>query len=373
MKKVYSIFSIGFFFLLTALTLLTVFIPDKKYSESENRDLAQKPPLNINSISDGKFQSGLGDYLSDQFPLRESMIKINTFISKLSGVKNLNGAYEGKDGFYFEVVTDDDINKEDYVKNLNAIKFFSEKYPDINVNAILVPTSSVIYSEKLPYGANIYNSDSLFKEAKDVLGDELFIDVRDSLKNNKDEYIFYKTDHHWTSKGAYLAYVDFCKATNQEARTEDDFGFNFVTTEFYGSLHSKNLDYAAKPDSISIANNTGVCNVIANGNDISIYALDKLEKKDKYLIFFGDNYGETIINTECKNGKTLLVIKDSFANSFVPLLTKNYEKIIMIDQRYNNTRQFSKLINKYNVTDTLFMYEITNVSIQTHLATACKN
>jgi hypothetical protein len=101
--------------------------------------------------------------------------------------------------------------------------------------------------------------------------------------------------------------------------------------------------------------------------------VNKLSKKDKYLVFFGDNYGETIIETNCKNGKTLLVVKDSFANSIVPLLTMHYEKIIMIDQRYYNPKGFSPLISKHQVTDALFLYEITNLSIQTKLATACKN
>ncbi len=373
MKKIYSVFTIFFFSLLIALTLLTVFIPDKKYSESENRELAQKPPLTIESITNGDFQSGLGDYLSDQFPLRESMIKLNTVINKISGSKNLNGAYKGEDGYYFEVVTDDDIDLENHIKNLNAIKIFSEKYPEINVNALLVPTSSIIYREKLPYGAKIYNSDLLFQKAIETLGDEIFIDTRNTFESNKDKYIYYKTDHHWTSTGAYFAYVEFCKKTKQEARSEDDFKFAEISKDFLGSLHSKNLDTSATADTISISQNTGICKVTANDNEISMYALEKLQSKDKYLVFFGNNYAETVIDTECSNGKTLLVIKDSFANSFVPLLTKNYERIVMIDQRYYKQKQFSKLVERYNVTDTLFMYEITNLSIQDHLTTACKN
>lgn len=372
MKKLYTAFPIFFFTLLTTLTLMTVFIPDKKHSETENRELSGKPKLSIETISKGTFQTELGDYLSDQFPLRDTMIKINTLVNKLSGAKNINGAYIGKNDFYFEVKTDDAIDSEKHQQNLSAIKSFSEKHTDIDVKTMLIPTSSYIYSEYLPADAEIYNGDLLFSKANETLN-TLFIDVRNTFMNEKDKYLYYKTDHHWTSLGAYTAYTEYCKAKNITPLSFDDFGFETVSDEFFGTLHSKNLDIFAKADSVMVAKNVSECKVTVNGKEIPMYNYDKLSKKDKYLVFFGDNYGETIIETNCKNGKTLLVVKDSFANSIVPLLTMHYEKIIMIDQRYYSPKGFSPLINKHQVTDALFLYEITNLSIQTKLATACKN
>ncbi len=373
MKKLYISFTALFFSVLTVFTLLTVFIPDKDYSETENRTLAQKPQLNFETIANGDFQTGLGDYLSDQFPLRDEMIKLNTIVNKLSGVKNINGAYIGKNGYYFEVITNSKIISKDFEKNLSAINTFSEKYPDIDVNTILVPTSSYIYKEYLPDGAEIYDGDNLFNIANEKLANGNFIDIRNSFISNKEKYLYYKTDHHWTSLGAYTAYLDFCASKGITPISYEEFGFEEVSDSFLGTLHSKNLDISATCDVVSVAKNISECSVWADDKEINIYDYEKLSAKDKYLIFFGNNYGKTIIDTDCKNGKTLLVIKDSFANSFVPLLTRHYERIVMIDQRFYEQKIFSPLISQYQVTDALFMYEITNLSIQTKLTTACKN
>jgi len=372
MKKIHVLFSIFFFTLLTATTLLTIFIPDKKKSETENRELQQKPQLTVENVSTGKFQGDLGEYLSDQFPLREQMIKLNTLINNAFGNKNLNGAYKGENDYYFEVILDKNIDIDRYNSNINAINVFNQKYPEIKVNLMLVPTSSDIYKDYLPKGAPIYNADILYEIANEKLDEGIFINIRNTMESNKDEYLYYKTDHHWTSKGAYLAYKEYCSVKGITPKSYDEFNFEDVSDDFYGSLHSKNLDAFAKADIVSIAKNIGKCTVMANDIKIEMYDITKLSSKDKYLTFFGDNYAKTVIETECKNGKTLLVVKDSFANSFVPLLTEDYEKIIMIDQRYY-TKYFSSLIEEYNVTDTLFLYGVTNFSAQTKLATACKN
>ena len=373
MKKIYICFTSFFFAVLTIFTLLTVFIPDKSYSETENRELEGKPTLNFSTIASGEFQTNLGDYLSDQFPIRDTMIQLNTFLNKLAGAKNLNGAYVGENGYYFEAKTNASIDFERHEYNLNAINIFAEKYQDVNVNTLLVPTSSYIYKEYMPKGAEIYDGETLFNIATETLNDGIFIDIRKAFTENKSEYLYYKTDHHWTSKGAYIAYTEFCKVNDITPITYEEFGFENVSTEFLGTLHSKNLDASAEFDIVSVAKNIASCTVSANGSPIEVYDYEKLSKKDKYLVFFGNNYAKTVIETDCKNGKTLLVVKDSFANSFVPLLTKHYERIVMIDQRFYSQKRFSPLMEEYNVTDALFMYEITNISVQQDLPTACKN
>ncbi len=371
MKKVYFIFSLSFFLLLFITSSLTVIIPDKEYSESENTVLAQKPEISFESIKNGDFQNGLGEYLSDQFPFRELMISINTATNKLLGAGDINGAYIGDEGYYFEVDKNEYIDYTIFEKNLNAINMFAEKYADIDVKVILAPTASDLYAEYLPSNCEIYDADELFEMAEKTLNDGIYVNTRDILNENKNDYIYYKTDHHWTSKGAYYAYTKYCDSIGSTPKSFEEFGFKIVSSDFLGSLHSKILDPFSAKDEIMIAENSSVKSVTVNGSSIDMYDFSKLEKKDKYLVFFGDNYGKTIIKTNCENGKTLLVVKDSFANSFVPLLTDEYETIIMIDQRYSDTR-FSNLIKENQVTDVLFLYEVTNLSIQNKLAFACK-
>ena len=194
-------------------------------------------------------------------------------------------------------------------------------------------------------------------------------DVRKDLLSHKDDYIYYKTDHHWTSEGAYLAYETWCDSTGMESTPLADLKKQVATQKFRGSLYSKILDADSAYDSIWTYGDT---KQKTYGSDCSLtidekkqtdscYDTAQLSQKDKYKYFFGDNYGTVqIVSDHARHqDRNLLVIKDSFANTFVPFATENYGQITMIDLRYYNGN-VEEYMKEHQITDVLVLYNITN-------------
>lgn len=194
-------------------------------------------------------------------------------------------------------------------------------------------------------------------------------DVREKLLSHNEDYIYYKTDHHWTSEGAYLAYETWCDSTGMESTPLADLKKQVATKKFRGSLYSKILDADSAYDSIWTYGDT---KQKAYGSDCSLtidekkqtdscYDTAQLSQKDKYKYFFGDNYGTVqIVSDHARHqDRNLLVIKDSFANTFVPFATENYGQITMIDLRYYNGN-VEEYMKEHQITDVLVLYNITN-------------
>lgn len=365
------------------LSLLAIFIivmPAKTFSENENRSLAQKPTFSLKNILSGDFQQNLSEYLSDQIPFRDEWIQINTEAKKWLGQKEVNDVYIGEEHYYFQKFTDEDYSKsrmksvfqmmEEWIADWkeNAEKQIEGDIEEQtqNVTIMFVPTPGTILSNKLPNNAPFYDADSVYQQAEECLSDTL-IDVREVfLENKEDTQLYYKTDHHWTAYGAYLAYVEYCKAVGMEAKDLSYFQLEEVTDSFYGTLYSKVLDWETVADSIYLPQNIPDVTVTYDGEDTSdsIYNLTYLEQKDKYCVFFGGNWETVTIETSAKTGKRLLVIKDSFANSFVPYLLEDYEEIVMVDLRYYGG-SIQEILEEEEITDVLFLYEMTNLLTDT--------
>lgn len=360
MKKIRMIFIIIVFAALAVPGLLILIVPDKTYSENENRYLQTRPQFSVNKIFSGELQQELTDYFSDQFIKRDFWTAAATKVKKAAGYDDIGGVFLGKDHYYFEKIEDSDISAARYNQNLNFVKQFLQKHEDLDSTVMLVPSPGTILSDKLPRGAMLYNSDGMYRQADTVLKGKGFIDIRPELKTASGDYIYYRTDHHWTAEGAYIGYQQYCREKGLDAAAFDDFQAAAVTKEFYGTLYSKALDSAAIPDTIELPQNLPEVSVEYNGKQYdSVYDESKLAAKDKYAVFFGGNYGELVINTSAGTGKRLLVVKDSFANSMIPYLLEDYDQIIMVDMRYYRG-SLSGDIQENKITDILVLYEMSN-------------
>lgn len=198
---------------------------------------------------------------------------------------------------------------------------------------------------------------------KNNVKNAIFIDLREQFLKHKEEYIYYKTDHHWTSLGSYYAYEEWCKYNNINTDIRD-YARETVTTEFKGSLYSKVLNKNVEEDQIEIFKPKEKINYEVSYNfnkntNSSIYDFEKLKTKDKYQVFLGGNYPELKIKTSNKNGKNLLLIKDSYANSFMQFLINDYENICVVDMRY-----FKEDLKKYmvenEINEVLILYNVAN-------------
>lgn len=364
---------IGFFVLISGASLI---IKDREFSPNENRYLAETPELSWDNILSGKFQDGLEDYLRDQVCFRDGWITVKTGIQKACGDTDIGGAYVGKDGYDFEKITPEDVDEKQVDRNIKAVEDYfmtaSETIDKQKLSFLLVPTSGLVMQEKLPKNARLFDQAKYIDQVQKAMKDYNFVDVRDTLMDHNDEYIYYKTDHHWTSAGACLAYDVWSERTGGEAETEDGLVKNVVSDKFRGSLYSKILDADSAYDEIwtyglqkDDAFGSKDCTVTIDEKQQldSIYDDEMLQKKDKYAYFLSGNYGQVHIQNQKAaskaKGKNILIIKDSFANSFVPFVTQDYENIYMVDLRYYNGDMKSYL-QEHNITDVLVLYNISN-------------
>ena len=338
---------------------------DRSFSENENRYLTKLSDVLSADILSGEFQQQLMDYTSDQMPGRDLLTASATAVKKASGRKDIGGAYLGRDGFYFDKKLDKDINFKRYERNLKKIENIALKYSDKTVTAMLVPESGDIYSGKLPVNAQLFNDAAMYDTAGSILKNCRVIDLRDVLKSKKGDLLYYRTDHHWTLDGAYAGYEAFTGKKCSYDTIE-------VCDDFLGTLYSKVLDKSAVKkvseggslDTIKIPVLAGKVQVTADGRDIGMFDMNALKEKDKYRVFFGGNYGITDIKSG-SNDRKLVVVKDSFANCFVPLLTEDYGEIVMVDMRY-----FSGNIDMIAgaADEILFLYELSNFAEDSNIA-----
>lgn len=364
MKRISNILFIIIFILLIILVPLSIIlINDKEFSENENRYLSGKPKISINDILTGKYFENFEKYIDDQFVFRDKLYEIKIQFQLLVGNKDINGVYFAKDNYLIEKKLENEVDKEKLQDNINRINNFSKANKDKKIQIMIIPTASLILKEKLPKNAAKYNQNNVLDMIKNNIENATFIDVRDQLLLHKNEYIYYKTDHHWTTLGSYYAYQEWCKH-NQINTNINDYSRETVTTEFKGSLYSKVLNKNVENDKIEVFKPIKELNYKISYNfnktiTSSVYDFDKLNTRDKYQVFLGGNHPELKISTSNKNGKNLLIVKDSYANSFVPFLLSNYENICVVDMRYfkNNLKEY---IKENKISEVLILYNVSN-------------
>jgi hypothetical protein len=355
-KLVITCIMLSFFLFMTILNMLT---PDRRFSEAENRMLKKKPVFSWSSLMEGKFTKDYEEYLIDQFAFRDFWVSVKSEAERALQKRDNNGVYLGKDGYLLQRFVS--VNNERLNKNIGAINRFADNNPEVTVYFLMVPNSVKVYEDKLPPFAVVYDQGEIIKKVKENLRHQVkFIDVLDTFSHHKHEYLYYKTDHHWTSFGAYYAYNRAGQIMGYKPLYLEDFNIKEVSNSFYGTLYSRGNYRFAKPDSIHFLTPKSPVSVRveyknAGRTSNSLYELEYLEKKDKYSVFLDGNHSLTVIKTDVNNGRKLLVVKDSYAHSFVPYLTNHYEEIHMIDLRLY-TQRLGKYIEENQISEMLLLY-----------------
>ena len=230
---------------------------------------------------------------------------------------------------------------------------------------MLIPNSIYINQDKLPDNVTTYNQEQIINEFYSKLDDKIkTVNVTDILIENKDEYIYFKTDHHMTSFGAYLAYMKYCSVANIEAEKLSNFERKTVSTKFLGTFDSKAQIPNQEKDIIEIYINQKNSDIKSaeydNETTKSIFNTEYLDKKDKYSFFLNGNNAKVVVKTNVENGKKLLVIKDSYAHIMAQFICQNYEEIHFIDPRYYKA-SLTEYAIKNNITEILFLYNTSNL------------
>ncbi|WP_041275938.1 DHHW family protein [Desulfosporosinus acidiphilus] len=343
------------------LVFLNMITPIKRFSETENRDLEQRPAFSFDNLFHGRFTKEYEKYIEDQFFIRDMWIGIKTDCERILLKNESNGVFLSKNNYLIQsFLMPSDQNFKAKIDTINQI---AAQAPLANKYLMMVPTTAEILKDDLPAYAPNDSESAAIKKTKELLDKSItFVDVSNTLTTKKNEYIFYRNDHHWTSKGAYYAYNELSKYMGFKAHDESYYNIKDVTDDFLGSLSSKSGYQFLKPDSIDLyipkhEKSYSVDYLDLNKVTDSIYDMKSLQTKDKYNVFFGGNFGLIKITTHVPGGKKLLVVKDSYANSLIPFLMDHYSEIYVVDPRYYED-DLSKLVRTNNINDLLILYNV---------------
>lgn len=366
--------AVVFLIFIYGMALWFLFSPKTDYSSSEKRYLQKFPDANVEKVLSGEFGSEFETFFADQFPQRNTWVGLNAYTTLAEGNNGASGVYNCKNGYLINKPVSTDNNLD---KNVGAVVDFA-KTIDAPTTVMLVPSTGYIADDVLPTFHDKYNDDEDISRISSTLSKEKigFVDLRERFKSEykNGSQLYYKTDHHWTTKGAYTGYQELCKALgitpiDDSTLKKDSY------PDFYGTTYSSSGFWLTPPDNIEIWSNpknsdknisvkiTEGANVKTSG---SMYFTDHLKEDDKYPVFIDGNHALTeITNTNAKNG-TILLIKDSFSHSLAPFLAENYSKVVLVDLRYYK-ESVSQLVSAYNPEQVVVLYGIDNLATDTDI------
>lgn len=362
------------------LTLAAGFLlcPKAEFSENENRYLASFPKPVWEQIKSGQYMEDLGTYLSDHFPLRDFFMGEKAAAEILQGRREINGVYIGEDGYLIE-----EYKKPQNTERISGIlKSFAQELEmdrekrgegtsgdrgeDLRLRLMLVPTAAWTYRDKLPALAPVRDQMETAKEIYTSSGIEAVDCSPELLDNRKSGQLYYRTDHHWTTRGAYVGYEVFCREMGFEPVPLEQLEAETVTEDFCGTIYSKVNDYRRQGDAITVytdpADRLTVSYTDTGEVSDSLYNLDYVDKKDKYSLFL-DNLHSLIeiTNENADSDRELALIKDSYANSMVPFLVRHYKKIYVFDTRSYKMGPSVFIKEHPGITDVLLLYNMNTL------------
>lgn len=362
MKKSNIVFSLSFLIVIFFFFFYNVLVDDKTFSYNENRELTQQPKLSVETLLNGSYMKDVEVYVNDQIAFRDMFVKLSTNVKLMLGQKEVNNVYICED-YLIEKFEKSKLDGKLLEQNLRYIEEFMTKYDNSYIS--IIPTSTEILGYKLSrYTENINQKETIER----IVQGKNNIDIYSKLLEHNREDIYYRTDHHWTSLGAYYAYVSICEKLGLSTIDLEDFNVEVIDNEFSGTIQSKvNLDFGY--DTLYRYTVKGLQPkyqrvVDENFKEVSntLYDESKLETKEKYAVYIGGNSAITRIYSEnIKEDKgRLLLIKDSYSHSLVPFLTNHYSEIVLIDLRYFNMSLNQFLQEENEINDILLIWNLAN-------------
>ena len=372
-------------------------------SDTEKRELTKFPAFTVESFASGEWTSQVSLWFADTFPIRELMISANSALEGIYGIRDEqvisggnaddiptrpvggniefnptdDGGGEKVDGMYingdtaYQLYAFNQQNSDSYVALIN--KFASQVKGKATVYDMIVPLHYQIALSRdtaAKYGAS--DCDAAINYMYSAMsGDVKTIDTLPYLAAHNNEYLYYRTDHHWTARGAYYAYEAFCHQKGITPTSLDSYQ-RLQFDGFLGTLYSEAKQPTAmkgNPDYVEafVPMGTNDATVYdSNGKKLAEYAVvytkaDKYTAGNKYLTFIGGDQPLTEIhNPKISDGSSIVIVKESYGNAFVPFLVDSYEHVYVIDYRHWSGKLADFVIDN-NIDDVLFL-NVVNVT-----------
>ena len=348
----------GFLAVMFALFLL---LPGQDFSEKEKRVLTEMPELTWESISSGEYGEKIETYLADHIPGRDFFVGLNAYYDLLSGRQVTKDVYLAEGDRIVEAPVQWD--EAQVKKNMNAINKFAETTGQM-VDLMIVPSAGYCLEDTVLGVADPYNDDAIISGIYDLAGENVHgVNLTNIFAGAQDpSALYYRTDHHWTSLGAYLAYQGYMQTLGRDYTAKDEFS---VTAHggFYGSTHSRSGLWLTKSENVELwdsGKDFTVTNSESEESHNGLFYEERLEELDKYTVYLDGNHSLVRVQNPEATGKgKLLVIRDSYANCLGTFLAESYEEVVLVDLRYYK-KPVSELLASEEFSNVLVCYSIGN-------------
>ncbi|MEA4964260.1 MAG: DHHW family protein [Oscillospiraceae bacterium] len=437
MKKLYLTFLAVVLLFFTVFGFYSLIDKDDEISKTENRGLTQKPSFTLSALLSGDYMEELETYYTDQFPLRDQLMKLNAVLNRFyyysvgddgaliinttnnAGAGGIGSVQEDETGAETTAsqetgtdtdtdadtgtetgtettepaVTDPALDNPENAETVNSLLVVGDRAMEIvygdealeasyaqAVNNLAAALGSGVktYSLVVPNSTQFYGPESVRTGSTDqetqinyiyskLSSSVTAVDGYSKLRSHVDEYLYFRSDHHWTALGAYYAYTAFCESAGFEPVALDQLETGLVTetdsgsTSFLGTLytaldgHEKQRQaLEANPDTVSyylptVDTNATSYSSLSGGELQGAWAGITTVAKSVadpylYMAFIGGDQPIEVITTDVDNDKVCMVLKESYGNAFVPFLTNHYSKVVVVDPRKFNTSDTSTLL-----------------------------
>ena len=353
---------------LAAMLVLFLLLPRQDFSEKEKRYLSQSPKLTWQNLASGKFGEAAETYLADHVPGRDFFVGLSAYYDLLSNRQVTKDVYRAENDRLVEppVVWNPVVAQS----NMDAINQFSQSIGR-PVDLMLVPSGGFVLADTVEGLADPYMDDTMIADLYTMAGDGISCrDLISAFTEAEDrQSLYYRTDHHWTSRGAYLAYQTYMEQLGREYLAEDAFMVESFDG-FYGSNYSRSGLWLTKGEPVELWSSGGSFTVTNGETDAvhdDLFYRQRLEELDKYTVYLDGNHSLVRIENPAATGKgKLLVIRDSYANCLGTFLANSYESVVLVDLRYYKN-PVSELLAAEEFTDVLITYSLGNFMTDTNL------
>ena len=344
-----------------AFFILNLVLPDRQFSEQENRYLQMRPEFSFKSLFSGDYTSKFETYTTDQFTFRDEWITLKAASELALGKQENNDVHLCENGTLIEGFKRPENSVLD--SNMSALNTLVGN-TDAKVYFALIPDKSDLYSSLLP--KNVPNDSE--KEVIDYCygqSNATNVDIYSALSAHTDEYIFYRTDHHWTSLGAYYGLSALAESMGLPCPALDSYtDRHVVSEEFYGTTWSSSGFSWVDPDTMETFVNAPEGLKVTSypqGSPVEgkLYDFSFLEKKDKYSMFMGGNCPMHVIETGNEDKPSLLILRDSYTDSLIPFLLDDFSEIHVLDLRYYRA-SLKAYIEQNDFDNVLVCYSVSN-------------
>ena len=348
-----------------ALVVFAWFGPQKDISEAERRPLAQLPEITLEGIFSGKFMGEFEDYSLDQFPLRDTFRQVKSlFHYNALGQKDNNGIYIA-DGFAV---------KQEYPLSESSLGHALERFNHIYDTYLADTGSKVVFAVAPDKGYYLAESsghlaldyDALFAALEEALPWATHVDLTGKLTGED----YYRTDTHWRQEKLLGVAQTLCEALGASGFEAGEFTPEKILRPFYGVYYGQAALPMAAEDMIILRNEMlDNCPVFDHetGKTGAIYDMTKLESRDLYDIYLsGARALLTIENPAAATDRELIVFRDSFGSSLIPLLVKDYASVTVVDIRYISSDLLSNFLD-FHGQDVLMLYSTLVLNNSTSL------